>query len=468
MRKEKGFLVMFYTNWCGFCKKLKGPYSLAATEVKGKHVIAAMDMEKPENNKARKLFNITGFPTLLYFQDGVSKYTFEGDNTKDGIIAFLANPSQPAPRQKEEEWAKDENSEIVHLTTKTFETILKDEKSAIVMFYADWCGHCKTLKPKYEAAKKILDKKSNVGMLAALDASRETEIASKYGVKGYPTLKYFENGEFKFDVKLRETDAIVKFMENPDEPPVVVEEKEISWEDEESDVVFLSDETFKTFLKKKKHCLVLFYAPWCFHCKNAKPEFMKAAESFRDDPKVEFAAVDCTKHAGICSAYEVRGYPSIKYFSYLKTHKDYRGERKTDDFIKFMGNPDQEFEKPKEEVVPFTSEKVLILNDKNFDSTMKKSKSALVMFFTNWCGHCKILKPAYSNAADTAHEQGLSSVLAAVDCGSSYELCKKHAIEGYPTIKFFKGEKFFRDYTNERTAGAIIQFLKSNSERAEL
>lgn len=74
--------------------------------------------------------------------------------------------------------------------------------------------------------------------------------------------------EFKFDVKLRETDAIIKFMENPDEPPVVVEEKEVAWEDEETDVVFLSDETFKTFLKKKKHCLVLFYAPWCFHCSN--------------------------------------------------------------------------------------------------------------------------------------------------------------------------------------------------------
>lgn len=459
---------MFYTNWCGFCKKLKGPYSLAASEVKGKHVIAAMDMEKPENNKARKLFNITGFPTLLYFEDGLSKYTFEGDNTKDGIIAFLANPSKPSPRQKEEEWAEDKNTDIVHLTTSNFEMILKHEKSAIVMFYANWCGHCKTLKPKYEVARKTMTNKNIPGMLAALDASKETEIASKYGVKGYPTLKYFELGESKFDVKLRDTDSIVKFMENPEEPPAVVEEKELSWEDEESDVVFLSDETFKTFLKKKKHCLVLFYAPWCFHCKNAKPEYIKAAEVFRDDPKVEFAAVDCTKHSGICSAYEVRGYPSIKYFSYLKTHKDYQGERKEEDFIKFMRNPDQDFEKPKEEVVPFASEKVLLLNDKNFETTLKKSKSVLAVFYTNWCGHCKSLKPKFSAAADSAHEEGLSTVLAAVDCGSSSDLCKKHNIEGYPTVKFFKSGKFFRDYTNERTTAAIIQFLKANTEKTEL
>lgn len=306
------------------------------------------------------------------------------------------------------------------------------------------------------------------GLLAALDASKESEVASKYGVKGYPTLKYFENGEFKFDVKLRDTDPIVTFMENPDEPPAVVEEKEVSWEDEETDVVFLDDETFKSFLKKKKHCLVLFYAPWCFHCKNAKPEFIKAAAEYKDDPKVEFAAVDCTKHSGVCSAYEVRGYPSIKYFSYLKTHKDYKGERKAEDFIKFMRNPDQEVEKPKEEVVPFASEKVLLLNDKTYETTLKASQSVLIVFFTNWCGHCKALKPVYSKAAELAHQQGISSVLTAVDCGAYYDICKQNNIEGYPTIKYFKNGKFFRDYTNERTADAMVQFLKLNTGKQEL
>lgn len=305
-------------------------------------------------------------------------------------------------------------------------------------------------------------------MLAAVDASKESEISSKYNVKGFPTLKYFENGEFKFDIKLRDTDAILKFMENPDEPPAVVEENEVSWEDEENDVVFLTDETFKSFLKKKKHCLVLFYAPWCFHCKNAKPEFIKAAEVYSEDPKVEFAAVDCTKQSGICSAYEVRGYPSIKYFNYLKTHKDYRGERKAEDFIRFMRNPEQDFEKPKEEIAPFASEKVLVLNDKNFESTLKEKKSSLVMFFTNWCGHCKALKPIYSKAADLVFEQGIEGSLAAVDCAAYYDICKKYNIEGYPTLKHFKGGKFFRDYTKERTSDAIIQFLKSNSEKEEL
>jgi protein disulfide-isomerase-like protein len=214
--------------------------------------------------------------------------------------------------------------------------------------------------------------------------------------------------------------------------------------------------------------MVSFFLFQCFHCKNAKPEFIKAAETFRDDPKVEFAAVDCTKHSAICSAYEVRGYPSIKYFSYLKTQKDYRGERKTEDFIKFMQNPDQEIEKPKEVIVPFESEKVLLLNDKSFETTLKKSKSALVMFFTNWCGHCKALKPIYSKAAELAHDEGILGILTAVDCGTSYEICKKHNIEGYPTLKYFRNGKFSRDYSKERTTDALIQFLKFNEDKDEL
>jgi thiol-disulfide isomerase/thioredoxin len=66
----------------------------------------------------------------------------------------------------------------------------------------------------------------------------------------------------------------------------------------------------------------------CGHCKKAKPEFTKAAEHFKDDPKVEFAAVDCTSYQSVCAANEVTGYPTIKYFSYLnKNVKAYNSGR---------------------------------------------------------------------------------------------------------------------------------------------
>ena len=48
---------------------------------------------------------------------------------------------------------------------------------------------------------------------------------------------------------------------NPPPPP-----PEAPWSEEESEVVHLNEESFKPFLKKRKHVLVMFYAPW-YVCK---------------------------------------------------------------------------------------------------------------------------------------------------------------------------------------------------------
>lgn len=122
------------------------------------------------------------------------------------------------------------------------------------------CGHCKHMKPEYEKAAIAMKEKKISGILAAVDATKEQEIGSKFNVKGYPTVKYFSNGEFKFDVNVRESDKIIEFMKNPQKPPPLPE-PEASWQDEETNVVHLDDSNFKPYLKKKKHVLVMFYAP---------------------------------------------------------------------------------------------------------------------------------------------------------------------------------------------------------------
>jgi len=48
------------------------------------------------------------------------------------------------------------------------------------------------MKPDYEAAAAQLRKDDAYGVLAAVDATIESDVAEKYGVKGFPTLKYFE------------------------------------------------------------------------------------------------------------------------------------------------------------------------------------------------------------------------------------------------------------------------------------
>ncbi|XP_055904063.1 protein disulfide-isomerase A5 [Eupeodes corollae] len=463
-KDPKPTLVMFYVPWCGYCKRMKPDFSLAATELKPNYVMAAMDVERTENAMARRVYNISGFPTLLYFENGKLKSTYEGENTKAGLMAFMEDPSAPAAiKPKEEDWSADTNSEIVHLTTLGFEPAIKDEKSVLIMFYAPWCGHCKRMKPEYEKAALIMKEQKVPGILAALDATKESTIGQKYAVKGYPTVKYFVNGEFQFDVNLRDAEKIVNFMKDPKEPPPPPP-PEKSWDEEESDVEHLKDETFKSFLKKKKHALVMFYAPWCGHCKKAKPEFMAAAAEFREDPRVALAAVDCTKHAAVCSVYEVRGYPTFKYFSYLKTNIDYNGGRSESDFIKFMKNPvdsSKEISKEPESFGNFPGAEHILLPGDEIETKGKQIKRLLVMFYAPWCGHCKSLKPEFAAAAAKATTDEYR--LGAVDCNIHHKAVEKYKIQGFPTLLLFENGKLVDTYTGPRKASDILKYVSKQS-----
>ncbi|GAB6019292.1 hypothetical protein CHUAL_000887 [Chamberlinius hualienensis] len=440
-KETKPILVMFYVPWCGFCKKLKPDFAQAATELKRQAVLAGMDVNNPENGVIRHHFNITGFPTLIYFENGKFRQIYDGDNNKEGIVHFIKNPYQPKEKSKETEW-QDIVSDVVHLTDSSFEELIAKESSVLVMLYAPWCGHCKAMKPDYvEAAAKLKTDKIP-GVLAAVDATKETQIASKLGVKGYPTVKYFKDGQFAFDVSFRTADKIIEFMKDPKEPPPPPP-PEKPWHETESSVHHLDETTFKSLLKKKKHALVMFYAPWCGHCKRAKPEFEDAAGQLQDDLQVAFAAVDCTTHTALCNAYNVRGFPSIKYFNYLKNETEYSGDRTSESFVNFMKDPAHPSAVPKEpSPAEFWSslpggDALTHLTSDNFQDFVK-DKHVLVMFYAPWCGHCKAMKPAYAEAASILKKENIDAALATVDATLNAKLLDTFTVKGYPTLKYLR------------------------------
>jgi protein disulfide-isomerase A6 len=79
------------------------------------------------------------------------------------------------------------------------------------------------------------------------------------------------------------------------------------------DVIELTDANFqKKVLDSDEPWLVEFYAPWCGHCQRLAPEWAKAATELKG--KVKLGAVDATVHTSLGSQYDIKGYPTIKFF----------------------------------------------------------------------------------------------------------------------------------------------------------
>jgi len=473
MKNEKGkVLTMFYAPWCGHCKRLKPDYQDLASELKGDAYLAAMNVDKPENSPISRKFNITGFPTLLFFEDGSLQFPYPGGNNKEEIKKFLDDPKpESEPKTEESQWSE-EPSEVLHLTDQNFDKVLSLEPSVLVMFYAPWCGHCKRAKPHFVSAAKKLAERNLEGKLAAVDCTKQQQLSKRFGIKGFPTIKYFKDGEFAFDAgDAREEASILKFMSNPKEPPPPPP-PEKPWTEEESPVVHLNEEDFKPFLKKKKHVLVMFYAPWCGHCKSAKPEFTAAAEHFAENTKVELAAVDCTKEKSVCSAYEVSGFPTFRYFHYFnKEKKSYDGGRTRKDFVAFLEDPLSPFAgqappppHPEEQWSGVEGSLFLKhLTTSEFDEFLKFKKNVLVMFYAPWCGHCKAMKPAYAQAAKQLTEEGVEHVLATVDATIESSLASKYGVKGYPTLKLFTKGKVVEDYNGGRSRENIVDYIRGKA-----
>merc|ERR1719158_1519065 len=79
----------------------------------------------------------------------------------------------------------------------------------MVEFYAPWCGHCKSLAPEWKKAASTL---KGAVKIAAVDATADESLGSKYGIRGFPTIKVFgANKRSPTDYQgPRQADGIVK------------------------------------------------------------------------------------------------------------------------------------------------------------------------------------------------------------------------------------------------------------------
>jgi protein disulfide-isomerase A1 len=122
----------------------------------------------------------------------------------------------------------EDEKDVKVLTQKNWDELVKGSKFALVEFYAPWCGHCQKLKPEYAKAATALAAHDATIVIGKVDATVESDLGQKFGVQGYPTLKWFVDGEVASDYSgPRDSEGIVRWVKKKTGPAAAtIEDKD--------------------------------------------------------------------------------------------------------------------------------------------------------------------------------------------------------------------------------------------------
>ena len=73
-----------------------------------------------------------------------------------------------------------------------FSTIINSSTPVLVDFFANWCGPCKMLAP---ILKQVKDEIGENIKIIKIDVDKNQPLASKYQVRGVPTMILFKEGK---------------------------------------------------------------------------------------------------------------------------------------------------------------------------------------------------------------------------------------------------------------------------------
>lgn len=98
MTKESGksVLVDFFAPWCPHCKELAPTLKELAQQLKGDKDVIVASVDCEENQELAGLYDVKGFPTLMWFPNGADRVKYTGDRTVEAMAAYIADSRNKA------------------------------------------------------------------------------------------------------------------------------------------------------------------------------------------------------------------------------------------------------------------------------------------------------------------------------------------------------------------------------------
>jgi len=378
---------------------------------------------------------IRGFPTLKFFRSGVAQ-EYNGGRTAPEIVSWLDKKTGPP---------------ATILTTLDELTNFQEanEVFALGVFFST----------ESSASKTFLELASEDDLIPYATTT-SAEIQKKLGISGDAViiLKDFDDKRADLIVSGELDTATLKSFILGNSMPLVHE-----FSTENSKKIFSSD--------VKKHVLFFTNKQEGSHAK-VMAEMAAAATGFKG--QVLFVNVPSTESRVMeFFGFTLDALPAMVVADMsgqgaLKKY-EYKGEftkAGVSDFVtQFLAGkltPTLKSEEPSPED---TAGSVVVLKGKSFNElVIDNDRDVLVEFYAPWCGHCKQLAPKWDELGEKL-KSVKSVVIAKMDATANEIDVPGVAVQGYPTIIYFKGNDKANPvkYEEGREVDDFVKFLQKNA-----
>eukprot|EP00735_Rhodelphis_limneticus_P009001 TRINITY_DN2459_c0_g2::TRINITY_DN2459_c0_g2_i1::g.8740::m.8740 TRINITY_DN2459_c0_g2::TRINITY_DN2459_c0_g2_i1::g.8740 ORF type:complete len:492 (+),score=192.22,sp/P55059/PDI_HUMIN/37.23/4e-88,Thioredoxin/PF00085.15/1.5e-29,Thioredoxin/PF00085.15/8.6e+02,Thioredoxin/PF00085.15/9.4e-26,Thioredoxin_6/PF13848.1/0.00054,Thioredoxin_6/PF13848.1/3.9e-22,Thioredoxin_6/PF13848.1/2.2e+02,Thioredoxin_6/PF13848.1/8.5e+02,Thioredoxin_2/PF13098.1/1.8e-08,Thioredoxin_2/PF13098.1/2.9e+03,Thioredoxin_2/PF13098.1 len=428
-------LVKFFAPWCGHCKSMKDDYEQAATELKGKALLAEVDAtEDPELGQR---FGVNGYPTIRLFVRGEVVADYQGARNAESFVKYMERASLPAVSQLESD-----------------DEIAAFKKNEGFRVLAAFDGDVQ--KNMYKSlAFRLRDEVEGIQFAECVGPARDSCGFDNAGIKVIS-----DDEERKFDGDLDAPDAAEKLSAfiRLSTIPLVGE---------------INQNTFRSYYEAGIPILVAFVDPTkTSEVDDIRSEMAKAAKETRG--KINFCTADGMQLARQMGNLGLSGKLPGVAIDALDNKIHFALDESLPVNAETLGNFARDYVEGRLKWTPKSQDPaefepndgpVKIITGKTFEEIVyDPTKNVLLEIYAPWCGHCKKLAPTWEKLGEAL--KGDSSIIIANIDATANDPPAEVVFNGFPTLKFFPaGENKSRagiDYNGGRDYEDLLSFMKES------
>nr|CAG4638530.1 EOG090X0856 [Cyclestheria hislopi] len=357
-------------------------------------------------------FGVVEFPALIYFENQVPSI-YEGDLAAEDVLQWLI-------LQKTED-------RIETVTRSMLESLLQDVQYLAVYFYKPNCKACDQVVAELE---NIDDECDLFGI--QMVKIQDPQLAKRYGIKTFPALVYFRNGNpLLYDGDLKNEDSVLEWL-------IDDENRELA-----DEIEAVNSRMLERLLDESPFLAVVFYDNDCQECTQVLAE-LENIDDEADMYGIDFVKINDEEAA---KKYGIMHTPALIYFR-KRTPLLYEGDLLDEQRVLAWLTSQDVFE---------IKDEIEEVNRKMLDKLLDENDFVAVYFYENNCPKCQEVLDELENIDDETDNLDITFVKIR---DSRY--ARKYGVTKFPALVYFR-RRFPSIYRGDLMAETeVLEWLQKN------